>query len=171
MFDQARVFEQRRNYWKQLPNVHHAITSKIWRGKAEKQYLREGLVVNKNRNLGVIIGIFPIFVVQSPATEAQPSNHQRGNASVYSDRYIGKKTASGSRYNPHAHTAASPYLPFGTVVRVTNEHTRKSLNVTIIDRQLSDGGRVLDLSKSAARQLGVNGVAPVSLTIVSKPGN
>lgn len=98
---------------------------------------------------------------------ARPASH-RGNASVYSDKYIGKKTYSGARYNPNAFTAASPFYPMGTRVRVINERNGKSVHVTINDRQLSRGGRVIDLSKCAARHLGVIGVAPVTLQVVSK---
>jgi rare lipoprotein A len=94
--------------------------------------------------------------------------HHTGKAHIYSDKYIGKRTASGEPYNPHEHTAASPHLPLGTLVEVTHAHTGKSLTVRINDRSADVGNVVIDLSKSAAKHLGVNDVAPVTLKLVSK---
>lgn len=107
-----------------------------------------------------VIGLL-ILVSNTPAA----AHTQVGKATVYSDKYVGRKTASGARYNPHALTAASPSLPFGTRVRVTNLRTKRTVRVTINDR-LARNGRLLDLSKHAARQLGVTGVAAISMTIV-----
>jgi rare lipoprotein A len=93
--------------------------------------------------------------------------HHSGKAHIYSDKYIGKKTASGEPYNPHEHTAASPHLPLGTLVEVTHAHTGKSLRVRINDRSADAGGVVVDLSKAAAKHLGIRDVAPVTLKLVS----
>ncbi|MFN8655252.1 MAG: septal ring lytic transglycosylase RlpA family protein [Candidatus Obscuribacterales bacterium] len=83
-----------------------------------------------------------------------------GKATVYSDSYQGKKTASGARYNRHAMTAASAQLPLGTKVKVRNKQNGRSTTVVINDRK-ARGGAVIDLSKSAANKLGVKGTAPV----------
>lgn len=77
---------------------------------------------------------------------------QCGGASWYA---LHSKTASGERMNPSALTAAHRSLPFGTKVRVTNKHNGKSVVVRINDRGPFIRGRVIDLSKAAARQIGM----------------
>ena len=79
---------------------------------------------------------------------------QCGGASWYGPGFNGKKTASGQRFNENAMTAAHRSLPFGTVVRVTDQRTGKSIKVTINDRGPFHKGRIIDLSKAAAAQLG-----------------
>lgn len=75
-----------------------------------------------------------------------------GGASWYS--LPGNKTASGARMNPNAMTAAHKTLPFGTKVRVTNLANGRTLEVTINDRGPFVKGRIIDLSKAAAVELG-----------------
>ena len=60
-------------------------------------------------------------------------------------------------------TAAHRSLPFGTRLRVVNDKTGRSVVVRINDRGPFIGGRIIDLSRGAARQLGMDGVATVSL--------
>ncbi|WP_245428466.1 septal ring lytic transglycosylase RlpA family protein [Kumtagia ephedrae] len=79
---------------------------------------------------------------------------QCGRASWYA---LTSRTASGERMNPSAMTAAHRSLPFGTKIRVTNKHNGKSVVVRINDRGPFIRGRVLDVSKAAARQLGFVG--------------
>jgi len=79
---------------------------------------------------------------------------QCGGASWYGPGFHGKKTASGERFNQNAMTAAHKTLPLGTVVKVTNQRTGKSIKVTINDRGPYAKGRIIDLSKAAAAQLG-----------------
>jgi rare lipoprotein A len=89
----------------------------------------------------------------------------KGVASWYSaDRY-NQFTASGTRFDENAMTAAHPWLPLGTRVRVTLDGTNESVVVTINDR-LGMRSRVIDLSKGAAKQLGIlsRGLAHVILT-------
>jgi len=71
-----------------------------------------------------------------------------GYASHYgiSDGYHGQRTASGSTFNAYAMTAAHPWLPFGTRLRVKNRNNGKSVVVTVNDRGPYYGGRILDLS-------------------------
>ena len=76
---------------------------------------------------------------------------QCGRASWYA---LTSKTASGERMNPSAMTAAHRSLPFGTKLKVTNTNNGKAVVVRINDRGPFIRGRVLDLSKAAARQLG-----------------
>ena len=67
------------------------------------------------------------------------------------------RTASGERMNPSALTAAHRTLPFGTRVKVTNQSNGRTVVVRINDRGPFIRGRVLDLSKGAANQLGFIG--------------
>ncbi len=75
-----------------------------------------------------------------------------GIASYYGNN-VGNKTASGQRFNENAMTAAHRHLPFGTKLKVT--HGSRSVVVTINDRGPFIRGRVLDLSKGAARAIGL----------------
>jgi rare lipoprotein A len=84
-----------------------------------------------------------------------------GIASVYSD----KETASGEPMDPAAMTAAHRTLPFDTEVTVINHDNGRSAVVRINDRGPYIQGRVIDLSPAAARALGVDGLASVSLTV------
>lgn len=77
-----------------------------------------------------------------------------GKASYYGSE-SGSRTASGQRFNQNAMTAAHRTLPFGTRLRVT--HGGRSVVVTINDRGPFIRGRVLDLSKGAARAIGLTG--------------
>lgn len=76
---------------------------------------------------------------------------QCGGASWYA---LYSKTASGERMNPAELTAAHRTLPFGTKLKVTNQKNGKSVIVRINDRGPFIKGRVIDVSKAAARQLG-----------------
>jgi len=89
----------------------------------------------------------------------------RGLASFYSE---GQQTASGERFDPHELTAAHPTLPFGTRLQVTNVATGKSVTVRVNDRGPFVGGRVVDVSYSAAQALGMvhSGVAKVKVDVV-----
>jgi rare lipoprotein A len=91
-----------------------------------------------------------------------------GKASYYSDALAGRPTASGEPYDPQAHTAAHKTLPFRTVVRVVHEDNQRVVYVRINDRGPFVRGRVLDLSKAAARDLGLlrQGVAKVRVEVV-----
>lgn len=82
---------------------------------------------------------------------AGQANAQCGGASWYA---LTSKTASGERMNPAGISAAHRSLPFGTKVRVVNKKNGKSLVVRINDRGPFIKGRIIDLSKGAAQQLG-----------------
>jgi rare lipoprotein A len=93
--------------------------------------------------------------------------HQRGIASWYGGpRWQGRRTASGARYDQDALTAAHATLPLGSRVRVALAGTNRSVIVTINDRP-GTRSRVIDLSRGAARALGIldRGVAPVELSL------
>lgn len=90
---------------------------------------------------------------------------QQGIASWYGKQFHEKKTANGETYNMHAMTAAHKTLPFGTMVEVINIENRKSTIVRINDRGPFCRDRIIDLSYSAAREIGmiINGTAAVEI--------
>lgn len=105
--------------------------------------------------------------------ESRPSqiSRQVGLASYYADRFHGRRTASGERYHVRKLTAAHRRLPFGTVVRVTRLKTGASVKVRINDRGPFVKGRIIDLSRAAAEELGMlrAGVAKVEVRVIRKP--
>jgi rare lipoprotein A len=90
---------------------------------------------------------------------------ETGKASFYSNKHNGKKTASGERYSSNKLTAAHKKLPFGTMVTVTNLSNGKSVEVRINDRGPYARGRIIDLSRSAARKIDMiqDGVVKVKI--------
>jgi rare lipoprotein A len=89
---------------------------------------------------------------------------QSGIASIYA--YSGSRTASGEHMSPGGLTAAHRTLPFGTMVRVTDQSSGRSVVVRINDRGPFIRGRIIDLSPAAARALGFSGLANVSVDVV-----
>ena len=95
---------------------------------------------------------------------------ETGVASYYGERFRGRATASGEKYDPDKLTAAHPSLPFGTRVRVTNLKNGRSVVVRINDRGPYRPGRIIDLSARAAREIGLlaDGIAKVVVQVVGK---
>jgi rare lipoprotein A len=90
-----------------------------------------------------------------PSARSAPAHYDIvGVASWYGRPYHGRRTASGQVYNMHQMTAAHPTLPFGTRVVVTNLENGRRAMVTINDRGPFVGGRIIDVSRKAASQLG-----------------
>jgi rare lipoprotein A len=103
------------------------------------------------------------LLIAAVLSAAPAQAQQCGRASWYA---LTSKTASGERMNPEALTAAHRHLPFGSVLKVTNVRNGNSVTVRINDRGPFIKGRVLDLSRAAARKLGFiqNGVTQVCFT-------
>ena len=97
-----------------------------------------------------------------PANARVPSKFS-GAATFYDVNYVGR-TACGKRYDPNKFTAAHRTLPFGTRLRVTDVHTRRSVVVTVNDRGPFIKGRVLDLSLAAAKTLRMQGRGVIRVT-------
>jgi rare lipoprotein A len=96
---------------------------------------------------------------------------KQAHASYYHDKFNGKKTASGARFDNSKYTAAHKKLPFGTLVKVTNEANGKSVIVEITDRGPYSRAREIDLSKKAFMEITSNknsGVVFVTLEVVDK---
>lgn len=99
------------------------------------------------------------------------SYSQKGIASFYADKFEGRRTANGEKYKHNKLTAAHKTLPFGTIVRVKNLENGKEVDVRINDRGPFVKGRIIDLSKSAAKQLDfINaGIVAVEITTLTNP--
>jgi rare lipoprotein A len=115
--------------------------------------------------LPALAALFASICLGATTTQADESANggskiQQGHASWYQH---GRRTANGEAFNPNGMTAAHRSLPFGTKVRVVNNKTGRSVVVRINDRGPFIGGRIIDLARGAARRLGMDGVASVSL--------
>lgn len=111
------------------------------------------------------------FESYRPVQSVRPSNEylvapHTAVASWYGHGFAGRRTSSGETYNPEALTAASPTLPLGSHVRVTNPDTGRSVVVRINDRGPFVHGRSMDLSHGAAERIGLvgKGVGRVTVT-------
>lgn len=89
-----------------------------------------------------------------------------GVASYYARRFEGRRTTSGHRYNPDKMTAAHQSLPLGTVVRVLNPATRQEVHVTINDRCAPKRFHFIDLSRAAAKKIGLLGKGKIKVVII-----
>lgn len=96
---------------------------------------------------------------------------EEGKASWYGGRKFkkGHRTASGHSFDPDGYTAAHRFLPFGTTVRVFNLSNNKSVDVRINDRGPHSNGRIIDVSRQAAKELGMinDGVTKVRVEALS----
>lgn len=111
---------------------------------------------------------FFIFIFIASSLNAQNVFKQKGTASFYADEFEGRQTASGDKYRAARKTAAHLMLPFGTLVKVTNTKNGKTVEVEINDRGPYSEGRIIDLSKSAAEELGFihEGLAEVEIEVI-----
>jgi len=102
--------------------------------------------------------------------ETQPRT-EIGSASYLSASLRGRFTASGTRFDPEALTAAHRTLPFGTRIRVTNLANDRRVVLTVVDRGPYRRSRILDVSPRAARALGFRraGTARVRVEVLSEP--
>jgi len=93
---------------------------------------------------------------------------QSGDGSYYADKFEGRRTASGAPYRGGQLTAAHNTLPFGTRLRVTNTRNGHSVKVVVNDRGPHAKGRIVDVSKRAARKLDLldAGVAPMKIKVL-----
>ena len=92
---------------------------------------------------------------------------EQGMASYYGAKHQGKRTASGERFDQNALTAAHRRLPFDTRVQVTNLANGKSVVVRVNDRGPHTRGRLIDVSRAAAEQLGMIGSGTAKVRVQS----
>jgi rare lipoprotein A len=107
-----------------------------------------------NRRAG---GALYVLILFTSAAGASPQYEVTGLASWYGDELRGRKTANGEIFNPDGMTAAHRTLPMSSWVEVTTLDTGKRVRVRINDRGPYHGNRIIDLSKAAARKLGMLG--------------
>jgi len=120
---------------------------------------------------GFFIGALALALAApaAAADEAEASaDLGSGTASYFSREMAGNRTANGERCDPDSLTAAHRTAPFGSRIRVTSLSTGKSVIVRVNDRGPFSGGRVIDLSHAAAREIGMHrtGTAKVSLALL-----
>jgi rare lipoprotein A len=113
----------------------------------------------------------PVPPIAKIPTPSQPTTMETGLASWYGPKFHGKLTASGEVFNQEQFTAAHPTLPWGSRVRVTNLDNGKSVEVRINDRGPFRRGRIIDVSRAAARALGMvaRGITAVRVEWLSDP--
>lgn len=119
-----------------------------------------------NKSILLILGLLAIVNLAG-------AQELKGRASFYANKFHGRSTASGVKYDKDALTAAHRTLAFGTRLKVVNPQNGKQVLVTVNDRGPFVKGRILDLSRAAAIQLDIidEGVAPVEITILDEKGN
>ena len=102
--------------------------------------------------------------------EPRANGTEVGLASYYGSEFHGRMTASGVRYDEDKLTAAHRTLPFGTRVQVTNLENDRTVTVRVNDRGPHRKGRIIDLSRRAARALGMihDGVARVRVEVLDR---
>ena len=103
----------------------------------------------------------------APTPVPESDGGEVGVASYYADRFHGRQTASGERYDRNAYTAAHRRLPFGALVKVTRIDNGETVEVRINDRGPFVKGRVIDLSYAAAKRLGMLRKGVVKVRVVS----
>lgn len=106
--------------------------------------------------------------VMATVVPMKQASAQCGKASWYHE---GSRTASGERYRPDGITAAHKTLPLGTIVQVQHQRSGRTVTVRINDRGPFIRGRIIDLSRGAKRVLGMDGVAPVCITVLGRGGS
>ena len=117
------------------------------------------------------ISLMSFYSVSVAKVEKQGDTQYRksGTASYYNDKYHGRRTSSGEKYDKNALTAAHNKLPLGTELLVTNLKNNRSVIVTVNDRLAKSNKRLIDLSKKAAKELGYvhAGLTKVKIEILS----
>ena len=133
----------------------------------------------------VIIAVISLFLISSCTSNVRFSSENKtistspksgevlpfgykfyGKASYYADKFDGRQTASGEIFSQSKNTAAHRTLKFGTVLKVTNLNNNKSTIVVVNDRGPFVEDRVIDLSRSAAEEIGMINSGVVDAEIV-----
>ena len=114
----------------------------------------------------LVVASLQVFLL-APASAADEKPDECGLASLYSN--LSEKTASGEDTQAEDFTAAHRSLPFGTLVHVANRANGRWAVVRITDRGPFIEGRIIDVSRVAARQLGISGLTKVCLNVLWIP--
>ena len=117
------------------------------------------LIKNPTQNISLIMKTCILFmlcaVILLAANSCAHKITETGKASFYADKFNGRRTANGEVFRQRKKTAASKTLPFGTRVKVKNLSNGKTVKVRINDRGPFVEGRIIDLSKKAAKKIGM----------------
>ena len=115
------------------------------------------------------IALVLICLTSGIAHAQQRSMRTVGYASYYHNKFHGRRTASGKRYDKNRMTCAHLRFPFGTILRVTNLRTGKEVEVEVTDRGPYSHKYIIDLSLRAAKELGTIGsLTKVQLTPIGE---
>ena len=119
-------------------------------------------------DLKILVAFFLIIGFKQ-ANAQNKSYVKTGIASFYADKFEGRTTANGEIYYHAKRTAAHQTLPFGSIVKVTNLENNKYVVVRINDRGPFVDNRIIDLSKSAAKDLGFvkKGLTKVKIEVIT----
>lgn len=104
-----------------------------------------------------------------PKKIIKQSREQHGIASWYGKNLNGRKTASGEKLDLNDLTIAHRFLPFNSVVRITNKQNGKSVLARVNDRGPFVKNRIVDLTRKTADAIGMDSIAPVKVETVYEP--
>ena len=123
-------------------------------------------MASRHKSAGMVVAMLVSLFIAAGCNGVK--RVEKGKACWYGPGYEGRRTASGEVFNPGAFTAAHRKLPLNTIVRVTNLNNGREVKVRINDRGPFKGGRIIDLSEAAARELGMirEGVVPVRIEVL-----
>jgi rare lipoprotein A len=116
--------------------------------------------------------ILTIFLNMTIILTSLEATEQYGKASIYSTSCNGgSRTASGVRLKNDSNMVAHKTLPFGTKIKITNVSNGKTIEAIVVDRGPFVKGRILDVTRTVAKQLGFSytqGIAKVKIEVVGK---
>jgi len=121
--------------------------------------------------IGGAVIFAPLFLFLICGCGTLGGYRKKGLASWYGEEYQGRTTASGEQFDFHKKTAAHKKLPFGSMVRVKRRDNGRETVVRVNDRGPFVRGRIIDVSKAAAKDLDMirDGIAPVRIKVVRHP--
>ena len=114
--------------------------------------------------------IFFVFILMFIFSSCGKYVTETGKASYYSDEFVHRTMANGKKFSQHKLTAAHKTLPLGTKVKVINLTNHERVKVRITDRGPFVKGRIIDLSKKAAKRIDMinDGVVQIELKYKKK---
>ena len=187
----ARITRGKRLSLQDRPRIEKHTTSTVFRTKTHqgnvKKRLRKsasGLThgaqwsepvlatarcLSSSLSLSMLFRLLALALLAAPFS-AHAATRSCGSASHYGigDGYHGQRTANGERFDAYGLTAAHPWLPLGSRVRVTNQRNGRSVTVRINDRGPYAGGHMIDLSYGAFSAIASPGQGVASVCIVSR---
>lgn len=124
--------------------------------------------ISKRDTINVVL--IPVDSLEAMGNLKYKPFKKKVHASYYADKFNGKRTASGKKFNNNKYTAAHRKFPFGTKLRITNEVNGKCVIVEVTDRGPFSKGREIDISKRAFMEIANNknsGGMDVTIEVIS----